>query len=442
MQSRWRFAWAWFVGAILTLPACSGNIPLPDTDGDGIPDLIDPCPTNPDPTCVPGPPAAEPYDCANPPALAGLVKVRHPLADRYIVVLAPTRGVIGASDILSFASKFKGVENVKPLVRAFAAKINAVSLAALIADPAVQYVQEEGMRSLPKPRAGTAPLATLSWGLDRVDQRALPLDKSFSPDGDGAGVDIYVNDTGVTKTADLEDRLSSDCFSTIVLRGCEDGHGHGTHVSGTAAGKTWGVAKKAIVHSVRFLDENGSGTDSDAIKTLDWIAQHAGKGVVNASWGGDPAPAIDAAVCRVIESGKVFVAAAGNESADAYSSTPARVLQVLTVGASDSGDAQAYFSNFGPGLDVYAPGVDIESDTPAGGTTTMSGTSMATPHVVGAAALLLANHPGETPAQIRDRLVKAATADVLKGLGAGSPNLLLFVGKESDGGGTPPKAHP
>lgn len=416
---RWRFA---LLAAIPLLMAASCPS-LPDSDGDGIPDLIDPCPTNPDPTCVPAPTPGTPYDCENPPALTGLVKVAHPIANRYIVVLKATRAT--PRDVLAVSDKIPGATL---LVRAFAATMTVKELQKILADPAVQYVQEEGKRKL----------VALSWGLDRVDQRTLPLDKAFAPDGDGAGVDVYINDTGVTKTADLGDRLSSDCFSTILLRGCDDGHGHGTHVAGTAAGTTWGIAKKAIVHSVRFLDEQGSGTDTDAIKTLDWIAQHPGKGVVNASWGGDPAPAIDAAVCNVIASGKVFVAAAGNESADAYNSTPARVMQVITVGAMDSSDSQAYFSNFGPGLDLYAPGVDIESDTPAGGTTTMSGTSMATPHVVGGIALLMAKYPGETPAQLRDRLVAAATKDALKGLGAGSPNLLLFVGKASEGS-VPPK---
>ncbi len=429
MIARWRFAWSWIVGAVLVLvlPACGGKFPLPDRDGDGVPDAIDQCPDVPGPMenmgCPLTPPA--PYDCDNPPALAGLVKTAHPLADRYIVVLKPTRAL--GLDVASFAARFHGVSEVRPLVQAFAAKVNAQGLSALLADPAVQYVEQEGKRKL----------VALSWGLDRIDARA-GLDGKFNPDGDGAGIDVYINDTGVTPVKDLEGRVSPDCFSTIVLRGCEDGNGHGTHVSGTAAGTTWGVAKKATVHSVRFLDEQGSGTDSDAIRTLDWIAARPGSGVVNASWGGDPAPAIDAAVCRVIASGKVFVAAAGNESADAYSSTPARIVQVVTVGASDSSDSQAYFSNYGPGLDLYAPGVDIESDTPAGGTAVYSGTSMATPHVVGGAALLLAKYPGETPAQIRDRLVAAATKDALKGIGAGSPNALLYVSPKAPPPPPPP----
>lgn len=387
--------------------------PIADSDGDGVPDVIDQCPT------VPGPPenlgcpivADAPYDCANPPAVAGFVPVKNPIKDRYIVVLKSARE-FGTTQAIE---KQYNATNVVAFSQGFSATITTKDLKKLILDSNIRFVQQEGRKS-----------KRISWGLDRIDARK-GLDGKFDPGATGKGVDIYINDTGVTRTNDLGDRLSSDCFSTITFQGCDDANGHGTHVAGTTAGTTWGVAKEAIVHSARFLDAQGSGSDTDAIKTLEWIANHAGRGVVNASWGGPPAPAVDDAVCRVIESGKVFVAAAGNESADAYSSTPARVVQVITVGAMDNKDAMAYFSNFGKGVDVFAPGVDIESDTPQGGTATMSGTSMATPHVVGAAAIYLGLHPEATPAQVHDAIIGAATPDVLTGLPADTANRLLYV---------------
>jgi subtilisin family serine protease len=422
MLNRWRFARTWLVGVVLALGFPAGAslppIPVTDTDGDGIPDWADQCPT------VPGPvdnlgcplPVLEPYDCSNPPALAGFIAVKNPIKDRYIVVLkkqVAARGVTSVNLASSFAAK-----DVKALVQGFSGKIDKGKIKNLLVSPVVQYVQQEGTKH-----------RLISWGLDRVDARE-GLDGRYEPGATGKGVHVVINDTGVTKTADLGDRLSSQCYSTVG--NCEDGHGHGTHVAGTAAGTVWGISKDTIVHSDKFLDSNGSGTDSDAILTLDkaveWAkADQSVRWVLNMSWGGSPAPAVDAAVCRAIDAGVVAVVAAGNESADAYSSTPARVKQAITVGAMDRSDVMAYFSNFGPGVDLFAPGVDIESDTPSGGTAVMSGTSMATPHVVGAAALYLERHPTATVAEVEAGLVALATKDTLTGMADNTANLLLYV---------------
>lgn len=573
-------------GLLVVLPACSG-VPIPDSDGDGIPDLIDPCPQNPDPACVPDAPPVEAYDCDNPPALTGLVKVKQAIPDIYIVVQKPgaravkARGL--AADVLSL-----------DIINAFVGKLDAKALSEVLADPAVAYVQQNGVKSIPpvfaptsghpptfrrdasngpaplpvvlpasldvslplhspsrpvtdtaEPFPGRSPLigqfmpvsamghrgsvmsdmatvghgrevggvdassgvarvmesdipvkrsngssvgvamrdpqtpsfrestipvtiaasnpnpaavfgdsvravevhtASIPWNLDRVDQRDLPLDKKFQPNGTGAGVHVYINDTGVSDHRDFGSRLSPDCYSTIVFRGCQDGHGHGTHVAGTTAGTEYGVAKQAIIHSVRFLDDKGSGTDADAIRTLEWIAAHdpGGPGVVNASWGGSPAPAVDAAVCKVIQSGKVFVAAAGNESADSKTSTPARIKQVLTVGATEDNDTLAYFSNFGPDVDILAPGVNITSAAPNNGSATMSGTSMAAPHVTGGAALYRGLHPSASPAEVATGLTGAGTPGKIGDLPSGTPNLLLFVGGAAapPDGSVPPKGQP
>lgn len=436
--------------AVLCMLVLSGQAacPLPDKDGDGVPDAIDQCPDVPGPTENLGCPVVPlvAYDCANPPALAGFVTTKHPIAGRFIVVMKPQKATTSQASIAQMAQSFKGLTSIQTFVSGFSATIlDAKNLKKLLADPRVQYVQQEGTKSIPTPAEEARIQGSISWGLDRIDQRDRPLDGKFEPGTTGNGVAVYINDTGVTKIPDFGERLSTDCFSTIVFRGCDDGHGHGTHVAGTSAGAKWGVAKEATIYSSRFLDEKGSGTDTDAIRSLDWIAAHnpgvGVRGVVNASWGGDAAPAVDAAVCRVIDSGKVFVAAAGNESQDSLNSSPANVLQAITVGAIDSGDAMASFSNFGPTVDVFAPGVAIESDTPAGGTVTWDGTSMATPHVVGASALYFQSHATATPADVVAGIVAGASAGKLSGLPADTPNLLLYV-REAVAGGTPPKGLP
>ncbi|WP_435228916.1 S8 family peptidase [Streptomyces sp. Tue6028] len=271
-----------------------------------------------------------------------------------------------------------------------------------------------------------------SWGLDRIDQRNLPLDKSYTwPESAGAGVTAYVIDTGIRIThKDFGGRASYGWDFVDDDRTAKDGNGHGTHVAGTVVGTRYGVAKKAKVVAVRVLDNNGAGTTAQVIAGIDWVTRHAKKpAVANLSLGGYANAQLDAAVRNSIASGVTYAVAAGNDGLPAGLYSPARVGQALTVGASDRNDARAGFSNTGSALDLFAPGVAITSASYASdtGTATFSGTSMASPHVAGAAALYLAGHKKATPAQVSKALVKQAVPGRISGAGLGSPNKLLHV---------------
>jgi subtilisin family serine protease len=384
------------------------------------------CPPNTGPT---PPPTGPGYDCAAQPAFrkGEVVRVANAIAGRYIVTLrerpaAPLRSLLHAASV--------GVTDVKTTNRGYAAQIAATALQRILADPEVAWVQEDGVKSVSPIPAALTP----TWGLDRVDQRDLPLNGDYTPGADAALVNVAIVDTGVTPHPDFEGRLQLECF-TAHAGGCSDFNGHGTHVAGTIGGKTWGVAKKARLWASRVLDGSGSGSDSDVIRGIEWVtakklANPAEDWVINMSLGGGASPALDRTTCDSLASGVIVVVASGNEHTDASGSSPARVRQAITVGASDRNDRQATFSNFGPLLDLYGPGVDIQSTQPNGGTATFSGTSMAAPHVAGGAALYLARHPGASPQDVRDGLVLLASHDKLSGLGSGSPNALLYVRAE------------
>ncbi|MCM2576912.1 S8 family peptidase [Streptomyces meridianus] len=297
----------------------------------------------------------------------------------------------------------------------------------LAADPAVDKVVQNKKFSI-----NATQDAPPSWGLDRIDQEDTAGDKKYTyPDSGGEGVTAYVIDTGVRIThQDFEGRATHGFDAVDGDDSADDGNGHGTHVAGTIAGAAHGVAKKAEIVAVRVLDDQGSGTTEQVVAGIDWVTQnHQGPSVANMSLGGGADEALDAAVQKAIASGVTFGVAAGNESADAGQGSPARVPEAITVASSTIDDQQSDFSNFGSVVDLYAPGSDItsawnDSDT---GTKTISGTSMATPHVVGAAAVYLAGHQDATPQQVATALTEGATADKISNPSEGTANKLLKV---------------
>jgi subtilisin family serine protease len=308
----------------------------------------------------------------------------------------------------------------------YSATLSAAEAKRLAADPAVSSV-EQNQRVHVDATQSSAP-----WGLDRIDQAALPLSGTYTyPDTAGTGVTAYVIDTGVRIThAQISGRASYGYDAVDGDTTASDGNGHGTHVATTIAGSTYGVAKKAKIVAVRVLDNAGSGTTAGVVAGIDWVtANHSGPSVANLSLGGGASTALDTAVRNSIASGVTYAVAAGNSSANASSYSPARVTEAITVGATTSTDARASYSNYGSVLDIFAPGSSITagwytSDT---ATNTISGTSMATPHVAGAAAVYLAGHTSATPAQVSTALVNGATTGVVTSPGTGSPNRLLKI---------------
>ena len=285
----------------------------------------------------------------------------------------------------------------------------------------------------------TTPVVAASWGLDRIDQRALPLDGNVTRRQTGLGVTTYIIDTGVyAGHSEFIGRVATGFSAVSDGNGTEDCQGHGTHVAGTVAGSTYGVAPQATVVPVRVLDCSGSGSTAGVIAGIDWMIAHHTAGtpaVANLSLGGGYSPAMNAAVARAVADGIVMAVAAGNENADACGVSPASEASAMTVGATEANDARAYYSNFGSCVDIFAPGSSIVSAGTSSPTArrSLSGTSMATPHVAGAAALLLEVTPGLTPAAVASALSISATPNVVTDP-VGTANLLLYTGPASAAG--------
>ncbi|MGW7292579.1 S8 family serine peptidase [Streptomyces xiamenensis] len=313
-------------------------------------------------------------------------------------------------------------------LRGFAAALSPAQLRLVRTLPAVAAVEENGRLDVtPNAPAEEAPA---SWGLDRIDQRELPLDDAFGTAGTGEGVTAYIVDTGIETAHEAFGGRATVGFDSVGDgREGQDCHGHGTHVAGTVGGTEFGVAPGVSLVAVRVLGCEGQGDTAGFLAGLDWVVEHAQQpAVLNGSLGDSASQAIDDAVDAVADAGVLPVVAAGNDAKDACEASPARAARALTVGATDREDQQADFSNDGRCLDLYAPGVGIVSAWLDGGTRTLSGTSMATPHVAGAAALVKEGDPGATPREVSGLLLDAATPDVISPIGADSPNLLLYVG--------------
>jgi subtilisin family serine protease len=319
----------------------------------------------------------------------------------------------------------------------FSATMSDAAASRLTTDAKVAWVEQDSRVQLVTTQTGA------TWGLDRIDQRNRPLDGTYTYTTTASNVSAYIIDTGIrTSHVDFGGRARVGTDKVGDGRNGQDCNGHGTHVSGTVGGATYGVAKGVTLYAVRVLNCSGSGTNSGVIAGVDWVTNNSVKpAVANMSLGGGASSTLDQAVRNSIGSGVTYAIAAGNSNTDACTTSPARTAEAITVGATDMNDNRASFSNFGTCLDIFAPGVGITSDwsTSDTATNTISGTSMATPHTAGAAALYLAGNPAAAPSTVRNALVANGTTGVVVNPGAGSPNVLLFTGSGSPP--PPPGAH-
>jgi subtilisin family serine protease len=359
-----------------------------------------------------------------------LRKNANKVENNYIVVL--DNSVVGGeglysiapyiADELALTHKGKLKHVYQNAINGFAVEMSPEDAERLSEDFRVAYVEEDGVVTL------DATQSNPPWGLDRIDQRSLPLNAIYTFNRTGAGVFAYVIDTGILTSHSQFGGRAANVFDAFGGNG-QDCNGHGTHVSGTIGGSTYGVAKSVNLRGVRVLNCSGSGTNSGVIAGVDFVrTNHSNPAVANMSLGGGASSALDTAVNNLSNSGVAIAVAAGNSNANACNSSPARAANAITVGATASNDSRASFSNFGSCLDLFAPGQGILSAW-IGSTTatrTISGTSMASPHVAGVAALYKQLNPSASSSTVRNAIVNGATTNVVGNAGTGSPNRLLY----------------
>ncbi|WP_137895817.1 S8 family peptidase [Ramlibacter sp. 2FC] len=388
-------------------------------------------------TCAPAfaepidPPADHPYGASQ------------PIAGRYIVVFKAHV----ANPAATAATLMRGTGGqlhhaYSRAIKGFAATLPDWAVRALRNNPNVDYVEQDQTVSLNETMlTETAVQDAATWGLDRIDQGDLPLNSQYQYNYTGAGVQAFIIDTGIYAAhSDFDNRVLPGYSAIGSDDGRTDCNGHGTHVAGTVGSRTWGVAKAVSLIPVRVLNCSGSGSWSGVIDGIEWLIGQATKSpsplrpaVANMSLGGGASTAVDQAVANAVGAGVTMVVAAGNSSTDACRYSPAREPSAITVGATTKSDARASYSNYGKCLDLFAPGSAITSawNTGNNATNTISGTSMASPHVAGVAALALAANTEALPADVASFLITNATPDTLvstgKGaIGKGSPNKLVY----------------
>jgi subtilisin family serine protease len=371
------------------------------------------------------------------PKKAKLHKNERPIADQYIVVLEDrVEDVDAIADELVSKARGRKDHVYSKALKGFSARLSEKAALALADDPRVKYVEEDGVVTIDTTQSGA------TWGIDRIDQRDLPLSGTYVYNATGSGVKAYIIDTGInTSHNEFGGRAINGYDAVDGSLPAADCNGHGTHVSGTVGGATYGVAKSVTLVAVRVLDCNGSGTNSGVIAGINWVTSDHAAGqpaVANMSLGGGASQALDDAVNASINDGVTYAVASGNDNANACNYSPARVTNAITVNSSTSTDARSSFSNYGTCTDIFAPGSSITSAWYSSNTATntISGTSMATPHVAGAAALYLQGNTSASPATVTSALINNSTLNKITSAGTGSPNRLLYTGFIG-GGGTP-----
>jgi len=392
--------------------------------------------------------------------VAGLSWASPTLADeevRYIVTLHKSVGDVDKkAKELKAEARTGAVVDTYTKVKSFLVNATSSEAEELRSQPEVRAVERDGVMYLKDTQTNPP------WGLDRIDQRNRPLSNSYTYDQTGAAIDAYMIDTGIHAThQDFSGRVQPGVNTVDSSPSTTDCNGHGTHTAGTVGGETYGVAKDVTLIAVRVFGCGNSTATSAIIAGVDWVVANHNAGepaVANMSLGGGASTAMDNAVAAMINDGVSTAVASGNETANACNSSPGRLPAAITTGATDINDARASFSNFGTCVDLHGPGVGVVSAAPSSNTATatLSGTSMAAPHVAGAAALYLEANPGASPSTVHNAIVGNATNGVISGIQtscsfidnllgtctAGTPNKLLFTGSGSQPPPPPPPPPP